>query len=183
MLAGQTEEVVYEMEAALVVVMGVSGSGKTTIGQALALQLGVPYAEGDDFHPPANVAKMTAGIPLTDEDRWPWLDAISGWLSTHRDSGGVVACSALKREYRDKLASVAGHVFFLHLHGAPQLIADRISSRRGHFMPVELLRSQIEALEPLAPEERGARIPIDGTPAETTALAVAAVRSADRFEH
>ncbi|WP_345571547.1 gluconokinase [Streptomyces plumbiresistens] len=161
----------------LVVVMGVSGSGKTTVGQLLAQGLGVPYAEGDDFHPAANVAKMRAGHPLDDEDRRPWLDKIARWLTGHADSGGVVTCSALKRRYRDRLASAAPHVLFLHLDGSSELIAARITARQGHFMPPELLRTQIADLEPLGDDEAGAAIPIDGTPQQTAALALAAVTS------
>ncbi|MGW0846272.1 gluconokinase [Streptomyces sp. NPDC002787] len=161
--------------APLVIVMGVSGSGKTTVGQLLAQSLGVPYAEGDDFHPAPNVAKMRAGHPLDDEDRRPWLDEIAQWLASHADSGGVMTCSALKRRYRDRLASAAPHVCFLHLDGSPELIAARITARRGHFMPPDLLKSQFADLEPLGDDEAGAAIPIDGTPQETAALAHSAV--------
>ncbi|MFJ8470213.1 gluconokinase [Streptomyces swartbergensis] len=164
--------------APLVVVMGVSGSGKTTVGQLLAQGLGVPYAEGDDFHPDVNVEKMRAGHPLDDEDRRLWLDEIARWLAGHVDSGGVVACSALKRRYRDRLASAAPHVFFLHLDGSAELIAARLTARQGHFMPPELLRTQFADMEPLGEDESGAAIPIDGTPQETAALARAAIPSA-----
>ncbi|UYQ66002.1 gluconokinase [Streptomyces peucetius] len=164
------------MSAPLIVVTGVSGSGKTTIGQKLAQRLVVPYAEADDFHPPRNVARMRAGVPLDDEDRRPWLDAIAGWLAEHTDGGGVVTCSALKRRYRDRLAAVSPDVFFLHLDGSAELIARRLEARRGHFMPARLLQSQIDALEPLEADESGQAIPIDGTPEETTTLALAAVR-------
>jgi gluconokinase len=163
--------------APLVVIMGVSGSGKTTVGRLLAQRLGVPYAEGDDFHPASNVAKMRAGHPLDDEDRRPWLDEITRWLTGHTDSGGVVTCSALKRRYRDRLASAAPHVFFLHLDGSPELIAARLSARQGHFMPPDLLRTQFADLEPMGEDEAGAAIPIDGTPEQTAALAHAAVTS------
>lgn len=163
--------------APLVVVMGVSGSGKTTVGQLLAQRLGVPYAEADDFHPAANVEKMRAGHPLDDEDRRPWLDKIARWLAGRADSGGVVTCSALKRRYRDRLASAAPHVFFLHLDGSPELIAARITARQGHFMPPGLLETQFADLEPLGDDEAGAAIPIDGTPQETAALAHAAITS------
>ncbi|SEQ88044.1 gluconokinase [Streptomyces radiopugnans] len=159
----------------LVVVMGVSGSGKTTVGTALAERLGVPYAEADDFHPPENVAKMASGVPLTDEDRAPWLDAIAAWLKAQDGEGGVVTCSALKRAYRDRLRRAAPEVFFLHLDGSPELIGERLSGRTGHFMPSALLRSQFETLEALDADEAGAVVPIDGTPQEVTELAVAAV--------
>ncbi|MER0484707.1 gluconokinase [Streptomyces sp. Edi2] len=161
--------------APLVVVMGVSASGKTTVGQLLAQRLGVPYAEADDFHPAANVAKMRAGHPLDDEDRRPWLDEIARWLTEHADNGGVVSCSALKRRYRDRLASAAPHVFFLHLDGSPELIAARTAARQGHVMPPGLLDTQFADLELLGDDEAGAAIPIDGTPQETVALAHAAV--------
>ncbi|CAM5285910.1 gluconokinase [Streptomyces pilosus] len=163
--------------APLVVVMGVSGSGKTTVGQLLARHLGVPYAEGDDFHPASNVAKLRAGHPLDDEDRRPWLEEVARWLADHADGGGVVTCSALKRRYRARLASAASRVFFLHLDGSPELIAARITARRGHFMPPELLRTQFADFEALGEDEAGAAVPIDGTPQETAALAHAAVTS------
>ncbi|MFF9202059.1 gluconokinase [Streptomyces sp. NPDC014986] len=163
--------------APLVVVMGVSGSGKTTVGRLLARHLGVPYAEGDDFHPASNVAKMRAGHPLDDEDRRPWLEEIARWLAGHAAGGGVVTCSALKRRYRARLVSAAPSVFFLHLDGSPELIAARITARQGHFMPPGLLRTQFADFEPLGDDEAGSAIPIDGTPQETAALARAAVTS------
>ncbi|MGP3925652.1 gluconokinase [Streptomyces sp. 8N616] len=159
--------------APLVVVMGVSGAGKTTIGERLADRLGVPYAEADDFHPPENVAKMSAGTPLDDADRLPWLDAIGVWLADHTSGGGVVGCSALKRAYRDRLAQAAPAAFFVHLSGSFELIAHRLADRRNHFMPARLLRSQFADLEPLEEDENGAVVPIDGTPEETTDRALA----------
>ncbi|MBD3931509.1 gluconokinase [Streptomyces chumphonensis] len=155
--------------------MGVSGSGKTTVGTRLAERLAVPYAEADDFHPPGNVAKMAAGTPLTDEDRAPWLDAIAEWLAGRGGAGGVVTCSALKRRYRDRLRSAAPGVFFLHLDGSPELVARRLGERRGHFMPPSLLRSQFDALEPLHEDEPGAAVGIDGSPEETVERALAAL--------
>src|SRR5436190_7655090 len=119
----------------LVVAMGVSGSGKSTVGAALAQRLRVPFADADDFHPPANVAKMTAGHALDDDDRYPWLEAIGEWLVEHREAGGVMSCSALKRKYRDQLRHHVPGVEFLHLHGSPEVIARRQASRPGHFMP------------------------------------------------
>lgn len=159
----------------LVVVMGVSGSGKTTVGTALAERLEVPYAEADDFHPQRNVAKMAAGNPLDDEDRRPWLDAIARWLAGHTGTGGVVACSALRRRYRDRLRASAPEVFFVHLDGSRELIAERLRARTGHFMPPSLLDSQFESLEELEPDERGAAVPVSGTPGEVTARAFAAM--------
>jgi len=144
----------------VLVVMGVSGSGKSTVGAAIAQRLRVPFADADDFHPPANVAKMTAGHPLDDHDRHPWLEAIGAWLAQHED-GGVMSCSALKRSYRDLLRHHLGTVEFLHLHGSREVIARRQSSRPGHFMPASLLTSQFATLEPLAPDERGLVIDID----------------------
>jgi gluconokinase len=146
----------------LIVVMGVSGSGKTTIGGMLAARLGVPYAEADDFHPAANIAKMAAGLPLDDADRAPWLDTIAGWLAERGPRGGVVSCSALRRRYRDRLRTAAPGLFFAHLDGAPELVAARLGARTGHFMPPGLLDSQFDALEPLEPGESGAVVAIDG---------------------
>lgn len=145
----------------LVVVMGVSGSGKTTIGAALAQRLRVPFADADDFHPQANIDKMSAGIPLTDDDRGPWLATIATWLADHAAGGGVASCSALKRSYRDVLAAAAPQVFFVHLHGDPDVIAARVAGRPGHFMPAALVESQFATLEPLGPGEHGAVLDVD----------------------
>jgi gluconokinase len=161
--------------APLVVVMGVSGSGKSTVGTMLADRLGVPYAEADSFHPPANVRKMAAGTPLDDEDRRPWLDAIAGWLSEHADGGGVVSCSALRRRYRDRLRASGARMFFLHLDGSEELIARRLAERKGHFMPRSLLRSQFATLEPLEPDEQGAVVPVGGSARDVTERALAAL--------
>jgi gluconokinase len=146
--------------ASPIVVMGVSGSGKSTVGAALAQRLRVPFADGDDFHPPANVAKMTAGQALDDDDRYPWLEAIGQWLADHPD-GGVMSCSALKRKYRDQLRRHCADVEFLHLSGTPEVISKRQASRPGHFMPASLLQSQFATLEPLDPDERGTAIDVD----------------------
>lgn len=137
-----------------VVVMGVSGSGKSTVGTALAQRLRVPFADADSLHPQTNIAKMTAGEPLDDEDRYPWLDNVGEWLAAH-GNGGVVSCSALKRSYRDRLRTHCPRAEFLYLHGSAELIARRIAARAGHFMPAALLQSQFDALEPLADDERG----------------------------
>lgn len=126
-----------------VVVMGVSGTGKSTIGRALADALAAPFVEGDDLHPAANREKMAAGIPLTDADRAPWLDAVAAEL--HRPV--VVACSALTRRYRDRLRAAAPDLALVFLHGAPELLAARMEGREGHFMPTSLLRSQLDTLE------------------------------------
>ena len=145
----------------LVVVMGVSGSGKSVVGAALAQRLRVPFADADDFHPPANIAKMTAGEALDDDDRHPWLEAIGEWLVAHEESGGVMSCSALKRKYRDQLREHAPEVEFLHLHGTREVIARRQASRPGHFMPASLLDSQFATLEALAPDEHGQVVDVD----------------------
>ena len=156
----------------VVVVMGVAGTGKTTIGPLLAARLGVPYAEGDDFHPPANIARMTAGTPLTDDDRWPWLDAIGDWAHGRAGLGGVVSSSALKRSYRDRLRAAAPGVVFVHLTGSRELIGDRMSHRQGHFMPTALLDSQFATLQPLEADETGVAVDVTGTPDEITDRAV-----------
>lgn len=147
--------------APLLVVMGVSGSGKSTVGAALAQRLGVPFADADDFHPPANIAKMTAGVALDDADRLPWLDAIGTWLADHDAGGGVISCSALKVAYRSVLRDHAPRVGFVHLAGTREVIARRQASRPGHFMPASLLDSQFATLEPLGPEERGVVLDVD----------------------
>ncbi len=149
------------------VVMGVAGSGKTTLATLLRQRLGWPYAEADEFHPPANITKMTTGTPLTDEDRWPWLDAIRDWLTaqTHAGQSSIVTCSALKRVYRDVLRSAEGRVRFVHLTAPPELIERRMAHRSGHFMPSTLLPSQLATLEPLAEEEQGVTVVVDVPPA------------------
>jgi gluconokinase len=159
----------------VVVVMGVAGTGKTTIGPLLAARLGVPYAEGDDFHPKANIDKMSAGIPLEDADRWPWLDAIGHWAQGRAGLGGVVSSSALKRSYRDRLRAVAPGIVFVHLTGDRKLIEDRMAHRQGHFMPTALLDSQFAALQPLGPDEAGVAVDVSGSPQEITERAVRAL--------
>jgi gluconokinase len=143
-----------------IVVMGVSGSGKSTVGAALAQRLRVPFGDADDFHPAANIAKMTAGQPLNDDDRFPWLETIGQWLADHHD-GGVMSCSALKRRYRDQLRKHCPEVEFVHLSGSPEVIGRRQASRPGHFMPPTLLDSQFATLEPLEADERGVTIDVD----------------------
>ncbi|MFF8637637.1 gluconokinase [Streptomyces pilosus] len=159
----------------VVVVMGVAGTGKTTIGLLLAARYGVPYAEGDDFHPRANIDKMTAGTPLTDDDRWPWLDAIGAWADGRAGEGGVVSCSALKRSYRDRLRAAAPGVVFVHLTGDRALVEDRMSHRQGHFMPTALLDSQFATLQPLERDESGVAVDVTGSPEEITERAAAAL--------
>lgn len=133
--------------------MGVSGSGKSTVGQALAGALRVPFADADEFHPAENIAKMSAGTPLTDGDRWPWLDGIGRWLAQRRESGAVATCSALKRSYRDALRAHAPDVWFLHLDVDRAVIAERVAHRSHHLMPASLLDSQLDALEVPEPDE------------------------------
>ncbi|SIS18711.1 gluconokinase [Williamsia sterculiae] len=143
--------------------MGVSGSGKSVVGAALAQRLRVPFADADDLHPQANIDKMAAGVPLDDADRTPWLETIAGWLREHRTTGGVVACSALKRSYRDVLRSGVDAdtgVQFLYLSGSRELIAARQASRPGHFMPAALLDSQFDTLEPLGDAEAGVTVDV-----------------------
>lgn len=139
--------------------MGVSGSGKSTVGAALARRLRVPFVDADTLHPPANIAKMAAGEPLDDDDRYPWLEKVGEWLATHRE-GAVVSCSALKRTYRDQLRAHCPNVQFLHLSGSAELIGARLAARTDHFMPAALLRSQLDALEPLGPDEAGTTVDV-----------------------
>ena len=158
----------------LVLVMGVSGAGKSTIGTLLAAQLGVPFADADDFHPPANVAKMSAGQPLVDEDRWPWLEAIGAWMDA-RSTGGVVTCSALKRVYRDRLRADRPQVRLLHLAGDAALIGARQAARPDHFMPPSLMASQFATLEAPGPEERAIILSVAPPPEVIVAAALEAL--------
>lgn len=162
----------------LVTVMGVSGSGKTTVGAALAQRLGVPFADADDFHPAENVAKMSAGIPLDDQDRLPWLRTIGRWLAEHAATGAVVSCSALRRSYRDVLREAAPAQVFVHLHGSQETVARRVAGRPGHFMPAALVESQFATLEPLDGDEHGVTLDLDQSVDDLVAEAAGAVRSA-----
>ena len=140
--------------AVQIVLMGVSGSGKTTLGQALAERLGFRFHDADDFHPPANVAKMAAGLPLDDTERDPWLGRLAELLATAPpDQPIALACSALRRAYRDRLRTGCASLVFVHLAGSHELIAQRLAARQGHYMPASLLASQFDALEPAAPDE------------------------------
>ena len=149
-----------------VVVMGVSGSGKTTVAERLAERLDWEFAEGDDFHPRANVEKMAAGHPLDDDDRWPWLRTIGGWIDQREATGRsvVVTCSTLKRSYRDLLREGRPSVWFAHVTADAELLRSRVEGRTGHYMPASLLESQLATLQPLQPDEAGAEISGAGSP-------------------
>lgn len=179
--SGGTDPSAQEPGPRAFVVMGVAGSGKTTVAALLAGRLGASFAEGDDFHSPANVAKMAAGHPLDDDDRWPWLQGIRDWFAKELAAGrsAVVPCSALRRSYRDLLetagngpagtasadgASAIGTVQFVHLTGSYELLRTRIQGRAGHFMKPEMLDSQLAALEPLADDEPGFAVDITPRP-------------------
>jgi len=153
--------------ARIVIAMGVSGSGKTVVGEAIARRLHAPFLDGDDYHPAANVAKMSAGTPLTDEDRWPWLERLGKALHEAAAPKGVAvgACSSLKRVYRDYLTKAAGEpIVFAYLDGSYELIDSRMKARKGHFMPESLLKSQFATLEPPTPDENAIDVAITGTP-------------------
>lgn len=139
------------------VCMGVSGTGKSSVGEELWTRLGWAFAEGDDFHPRANIAKMEAGQPLTDEDRWPWLEELAAWTAQHDALGEptILTCSALRRSYRDLLRGGGEGTWFVHLVGDHELLMERMDHREGHFMPASLLQSQLDTLEPLEEDEQG----------------------------
>ncbi|MBJ8340279.1 gluconokinase [Antrihabitans sp. YC3-6] len=156
----------------VLVVMGVSGTGKSTVATALAEHFGWQLQEGDDLHPKANIAKMAGGQPLDDNDRWPWLQLIADWIGAHIDSGtsGIVTCSALKRTYRDVLRRDG--VVFVYLEGSEELLRGRMESRTGHFMPASLLTSQLHTLEPPQSDEAAITVDIDQTEDELTAAII-----------
>jgi gluconokinase len=162
----------------LVVVGGVSGSGKSTIGALLAQRLDVPFIDADSLHPEANVTKMAAGLPLTDMDRAPWLVRIGEVLSEHDASGLVLACSALKRSYRDTIRVVEPSTLFITLSGSRELIASRLAARTDHFMPASLLDSQLAAFEPLNDDEAGADVDVAANVDDIVAAAVRVARPA-----
>ncbi|WP_426188231.1 gluconokinase [Microbacterium sp. TWP3-1-2b2] len=165
---------------AAVVVMGVSGSGKTTVGALLAGRIGARFVDADDLHPAQNKAKMHAGVPLTDEDREPWLRLVGEAIRTERALGRsiVVACSALRRSYRDLIRNEAGDVSFMHLAGSRELLGQRLDARMGHFMPAALLDSQLATLEPLGADEQGAVLDVAVTPEQAVDAALAALAAA-----
>lgn len=159
------------------VVMGVSGAGKSTIGALVADALGIEFIDGDSLHPLTNVQKMAAGHPLNDEDRWPWLQRVGTALAESSRAGLAVACSALKRSYRDMIRTEAPGTIFLHLDGSKATLARRLQGRSEHFMPTSLLDSQLETLEPLDPEEHGIVVDIAQPVEDVVADAVARVRA------
>ena len=162
------------------VLMGVSGCGKTTAALNLHNALGWPVAEADDFHPEANIDKMSRGVALTDEDRWPWLKSMRDWMSERatEDVKTIVTCSALKRSYRDLLSGAQGRVFFIHLLAQPDELQERMAHREGHFMPSSLLPSQFATLEPLSDDEDGVTVVSRATPEETFEAILAALEQA-----
>jgi gluconokinase len=164
--------------AVLVVVMGVAGSGKTTVGRLLADRLGAAFADADDLHSAEAVAKMATGTPLDDEDRAPWLDRVGAALAAAETDGLVIACSALRRGYRDRIRAVAPRAIVVELTGNRELLAERIGARTDHFMPATMLESQLATLEPLQADEAGGRVSIAAAPAEIVEQAAAVVARA-----
>jgi gluconokinase len=160
-----------------IVVMGVAGAGKTLVGRALAERLGWRFVDGDDHHPEANRAKMAAGTPLTDDDRWPWLDRLRALLDAAMAEGTVLACSALKGSYRARLGAGDPRVAFLFLDGDPAVIAARLEARRGHYMPPTLLASQLATLE--TPVDDAVRVDVAAAPEAVVAAALAGLTALD----
>ena len=160
------EETDASVPPTVLVVMGVSGTGKSTVAGLLAGHLGWRFEEGDDLHPEANVEKMERGVPLTDDDRWPWLDRIGAWIDAQTDAGepGIITCSALRRAYRDRLRRP--NVVFVFLSGTREVIQRRMAARSGHFMPLSLLESQLATLEPPGDDERVITVDLGGSPDE-----------------
>ena len=170
------------VSALCVVVMGVSGTGKTTVGHLLAARAGVPFADADSFHSAASIAKMSSGAPLDDADREPWLAAVGRWLQQRSEqTGGVIACSALARRYRDILRAAAPTVFFVHLTADRDELIERMDGR-DHYMPATLVDSQLRTLEPLEPGERGIALRTDRAPEQLAEVAASAARNAGTAE-
>jgi carbohydrate kinase (thermoresistant glucokinase family) len=166
----------------VLIVMGVSGAGKSTLAEGLRDRLGWPFQEGDSLHPPSNVQKMHAGIPLTDTDRAPWLDAIKAWIDARVAAGepGLITCSALKRAYRDRLIDGRPQVRVLYLKADAATLEARLRERRGHFMPASLLESQLRTLEEPAPDEHPLVVPMQGNPAENLRVALDVIAGSQR---
>mgnify|MGYP001553522678 CR=1 FL=1 len=162
----------------VLIIMGVSGCGKTTIAELLSRELGWEYRDGDEFHPTSNVEKMHSGTPLTDDDRWPWLKAIAAWIDDKRRTGrhAIVTCSALKKIYRDILIGPRDDVALIYLKGDEELIAERLSKRHGHFMPKGLLRSQFQTLQEPGPDEHPVTVSIVPAPEEIAAAILRELR-------
>jgi gluconokinase len=162
-------------------VMGVSGCGKTTVGEGIAEVMGWRFAEGDSYHPRANIDKMASGTPLTDDDRWPWLERLADWVRQQQDAGrsSVLSCSALRRSYRDVLRSGAPDVRFVHLHGDRSVLEDRLSVRAGHFFPATLLDTQLATLETLGADEAGVVVDLDLTPQQQVDAAISGLALPD----
>jgi gluconokinase len=167
------------MTRPVLIVMGVSGVGKSTIAEALNAHLGWPFQEGDDLHPAANVEKMQHHIPLTDEDRWPWLDSVKAWIDARVAAGepGLVTCSALKRIYRDRLIAGRPMVRILYLRADVAVLEAHVEQRTGHFMPPDLLDSQLKTLEEPAGDENPITVQVEGTVDDTVQAILAALRS------
>jgi gluconokinase len=161
----------------VVVVMGVAGCGKTSVAEAMVARLGWPYQEGDALHPPANVEKMHGGTPLTDDDRWPWLDRVAAWIDARLAGGenGVITCSALKRAYRERIIGARAGVRLIYLHGSRELLASRIGARQHHFMPAGLLDSQLATLEAPGADENPIALDVTPTPDVLAEQAIAAL--------
>ena len=166
-----------DVQPLVLIVMGVSGSGKSTIAEAINARLNWPFQEGDALHPPSNVQKMHAGVPLTDEDRAPWLLAVKGWIDARVEAGepGLVTCSALKRSYRDGLVDGRAQVRLLYLKADPVVLEERLEKRTGHFMPASLLESQVRTLEEPAPDEHPITVCVESTLDQTVAEALQAL--------
>jgi gluconokinase len=164
----------------LVILMGVSGCGKSTIGAGLSQALGWPFRDADSFHPPANIDKMSRGVPLEDADRWPWLTAIAQWIDMQRTAGapGIVSCSALRRAYRQHIIGARPGVRLVYLKGDMPLIAGRLAERKGHFMPPALLQSQFDALEEPLEIERPLVVDISLPPQDVVAAVIAQLAAA-----
>ena len=168
----------------IILLMGVAGSGKTTLGDALAREFAWPYRDADSFHPQANIDKMSRGEALTDDDRWPWLDAIAAWMDERRAQNlrGIVSCSALKRVYRDRLLVGRPDVRLVYLSGSQDVIGKRMSRREGHFMPTALLESQFATLEEPSEDENPIVVPIDSTPRRIAESILAAFAHMDDIQ-